>query len=256
MLCTMSMGTYCMCIRARQNWMWRMDILDLQCLRGGGVTVISAYRVGNPTNGRKTALCQQETIQYVDEELRPFLVDPCKQTLINLQYFIQELQLKDLQHEVIVMIDANQDEDHQYCDQEQNVQYVTSNHFQVDGLIDGSLHTFMGICGLRNALREFHGGVVHNTQMGGSKQIDLVLTTGGLTDSIESIGLLDCSVLNIDHRALFIDLCIEEIFGPSPEKLSQPQYRNLKLDDSIISEEYRKILNKQFECHTIYRWVK
>jgi hypothetical protein len=114
----------------------------------------------------------------------------------------------------------------------------------------------MSNCGLRNALREFHGGVVPNTHMRGSKQIDFVLTTGGLTDSIEAIRLLDCSVLNSDHPALFIDLCIEEIFGPSPEKLAQSQYRNLKLDDPRISEEYRKILHNQFECHNIHRRVK
>jgi hypothetical protein len=112
------------------------------------------------------------------------LVDPYKQTLIDLQYFVQELQSQDLQHEVIVMIDANQDEDQQYCYQGYTTQYMTSNYFHVDGSIDDSLHTFMGNCGLRNALREFHGRVVPNTNMRGSKQTDFVLTTGGLTDSI------------------------------------------------------------------------
>jgi hypothetical protein len=112
----------------------------------------------------------------------------------------------------------------------------------------------MGNCGLRNALCEFHGGAVPNTHMRGLKQIDFVLTTRGLTDSIEAIGLLDCSVLNSNHHAIFIDLCIEEIYGPSPDKLAQPQYRNLKLDDPIISEEY--LNKKQFESHNIYRWVK
>jgi hypothetical protein len=57
-------------------------------------------------------------------------------------------------------------------------------------------------------MRDLHGGVVPNTHMRGSKHIDFVLTTGGLTDSIEAIDLLDCSVLNSDHRDLFIDLCI------------------------------------------------
>jgi hypothetical protein len=204
---------------------------------GKKITVISAYRVDKPNSGCKTASRQQEKIQDADEELRPYLVDLYKQTLIDLQYFVQELQPQYLHHEVIIMIDVNQDEDQQYCDQGHTTQYMTSKHFHVDGPIDGSLHTFMGNCGLRNALREFHGGVVPNTHMRGSKQIDFVLTTGGLTDSIEAIGLLDCSVLNSDHRALFIDLCIEDIFGPSPEKLAQPQYRNLKLDDPQISEE-------------------
>jgi hypothetical protein len=133
------------------------------------------------------------------------------------------------------MIDVNQDEDQQYCDQGHTPQYTTNKHFHVDGSIDGSLHTFMGNCGLRNALHEFHGGVVPNTHMRGSNHIDFVLPTGGLTDSIEAAGLLYCSVLNSDYRALFINLCIEDIFGPSPEKLAQPQYHNLKLDDPRIS---------------------
>jgi hypothetical protein len=154
------------------------------------------------------------------------------------------------------MIDANQDEDQQYCDQGNTTQYVTSKHFHIDGSIDGSLSSFMVNCGLRNALHEFHGGVVHNIHMRGSKQIEFVLTTGGLTDRIEAIGLLDCSVLSSYHCALSIDLCIEKIFGPSPEKLAQPQYHNLKLDDPRISEEYRKILHKQFECHNTYLRVK
>jgi hypothetical protein len=51
-------------------------------------------------------------------------------------------------------------------------------------------------------------------------------------------------------------LFIEDIFGPILEKLAQPQYRNLKLDDPMILEEYRKILHTQFKCHNIYHRVK
>jgi hypothetical protein len=176
----------------------------------------------NPIVGAKQRRVnrRQSSIQM---KLRPFLVDPYKQTLIDLKYFGQELQSQDLQYEVIVMIDVNQDEDQQYCDQGHTPQYTTSNHFHVDGLIDGSLHTFMGSCGLRNTLREFHRGVIPNTHMRGSKQIDFGITTSGLADIIKAIGLLDCSVLNNYHCALFIDLCMKEMFGPSPEKLVQPQ---------------------------------
>jgi hypothetical protein len=132
-----------------------------------------------PTGRNKTASSQQETIQYADKELIPFLVDPYKQTIIDLQYLVQELHSKDLQHEVIDLNDANQDEDQKYCDQGHMTQYVTHNHVHVDDSIDESLHTFMGICGIWNALREFHGGMVPDTHMRGSKQIDFVLTTGG-----------------------------------------------------------------------------
>jgi hypothetical protein len=98
---------------------------------------------------KKTASSQQETITYADEELRPFLVYPYKQTLIDLQYLVQELQSQDFQHEAIVLIDVNQDADQKYRDQVHTAQYVTSNHFNVDGSIGGSLHTFMSNCGPR-----------------------------------------------------------------------------------------------------------
>jgi hypothetical protein len=89
----------------------RWTYLTYNAREGKTITVISAYRVGKPTSGSKTASRQQETIQYADEELKPFLVDLYKKTLIDLQYFVQELQYQDLQHEIIVMIDAHQDED-------------------------------------------------------------------------------------------------------------------------------------------------
>jgi hypothetical protein len=104
---------------------------------GKKITVISAYRVGKPNSACKTASRQQETIQYAGEELIPYLVDTYKKTLIDLQYFVQELQSQDLQHEVIVMIDANQDEDQKYCDQGHTTQYTTSKQFHIDGSIDG-----------------------------------------------------------------------------------------------------------------------
>jgi hypothetical protein len=55
---------------------------------------------------------------------------------------------------------------------------------------------------------------------------------------------------------MFVDLRIEGIFGQHPDKLVPHKFRNLKLDDPIISDKYRKILHKQFEHHNIYRRVK
>jgi hypothetical protein len=43
---------------------------------------------------------------YADEELRPIMMNPNHQTMIDIQYFVQDLQEKG--HEIIVMIDTNQ----------------------------------------------------------------------------------------------------------------------------------------------------
>jgi hypothetical protein len=70
------------------------------------MTIISAYRVCKQTNsGDLTASKQQHGIMYEDEELQPYLVDPHKQTLIDLQYHVEKLKADG--HEVLIFMDAN-----------------------------------------------------------------------------------------------------------------------------------------------------
>jgi hypothetical protein len=82
------------------------------------------------------------------------------------------------------------------------------------------------------------------------------LVTYGIRTCIKAIGLLDESILRSDHIAIFIDLDLLFLFGPAPERLERPQFRNLKVDDLRISDSYRKLLHKQFECQNIYERVK
>jgi hypothetical protein len=73
----------------------------------------NAYRVCSQRDpGDTTAYKQQQCIQYADDELRPYVLDPHKQTIINLQYFVQELQQEG--EEVILFLDANQDDQQMY----------------------------------------------------------------------------------------------------------------------------------------------
>jgi hypothetical protein len=66
------------------------------------VSVVSCYRVCNQTNpGATTASNQQHGIMYADEKLRPFMMNPHHQKMIDIQYFVQDLQEKG--HEIIVM---------------------------------------------------------------------------------------------------------------------------------------------------------
>jgi hypothetical protein len=45
--------------------------------------------------GIKTAFMQQHTIKYADDEPRLLIIDPHRQTIINLEHFVQELKDKD-----------------------------------------------------------------------------------------------------------------------------------------------------------------
>jgi hypothetical protein len=56
---------------------------------------------------------------YEDEELRPYLVDPQKQTLIYMQYHVEKLKTDS--HEVMIFMDANQTEEQVYQTPTHNV---------------------------------------------------------------------------------------------------------------------------------------
>jgi hypothetical protein len=119
------------------------------------ITVINAYRVCSQRDpGDKTSSKEQQCIQYADDELRPYVLDPHKQTFIDLQYFVQKLQQEG--DEAILFLDANQDENQTYRSQEHNECFKTKSGFHVDGSIDGSLHTFMANCGLTDALTDVY----------------------------------------------------------------------------------------------------
>jgi hypothetical protein len=134
------------------------------------MTILSAYRVCKQTNpGDLTAYKQQHVVIYEDEELLPYIVDPHKQTLIDLQYHVEKLKTDG--HEVLVFMDANQTEEHVHQTPTHNKKFVTKKGFHVDGSIDGSLQSFIQNCGLLNVLRRMHEGVVLNTHARGSSQI-------------------------------------------------------------------------------------
>jgi hypothetical protein len=117
------------------------------------MTVITAYRVCKQHKpGQKSAYMQEHTIQYADEELRTFIIDPHRQTIIDLEYFVQEL--KDKGHHVFIFIDANEDGQHQFQEQGHDVQLATNNGFHVDGRHNRSLGTMMDNCLLIKELND------------------------------------------------------------------------------------------------------
>jgi hypothetical protein len=64
---------------------------------------------------------------YEDEELQPYLVDPHKQTLIDLQYFVEKL--KATGHESLILMDVNPAEEQVY--QQQHTQHKTCDEERV-----------------------------------------------------------------------------------------------------------------------------
>jgi hypothetical protein len=220
------------------------------------LTIVSVYRVCDHTNhGNTTALAQQYRIQYEDKHLRPFLLSLHRQTLIDVEYFVKDL--KDANHEVLIFLDANENEAHQFQAQTHDVRFVTKHGFHVDGSIDGSLHTFMRNCGMLNLIKDLNEGTPPNTHNRGSQQIDFVLAKARLfQDCIEQAGFLDSSVLGSDHKGMYADLNTQALIGTGIDHLQRPSFCKLKLEDPRISDAYRKILHQQLVQHNVYHRVK
>jgi hypothetical protein len=76
---------------------------------GKRLTYITVYRVCDQTDpGDTTAWKQQYNIQYEDESARIGNIDPHKQTLVDLEYFVNDLRHKE--HDVAIFVDANQND--------------------------------------------------------------------------------------------------------------------------------------------------
>jgi hypothetical protein len=116
---------------------------------------------------------------------------------------------------VATVIDANEAEVRNARHQPHSQQFQSTFGFNIDGTLDESLKMFITNCGLINtALRKDSGQRVTNRHIIGSKQIECVLATPGISWFILAIGLLDFNtVFNLDHRAFFFDIDADGFFG-------------------------------------------
>jgi hypothetical protein len=134
-------------------------------------------------------------MQYADETAR-VEINPHKQTMIDLEYFTEELKTDGF--EVVVFIGANEPIDHRVRSQNHDHKYKLDKELHIDGSIDGSIATYTQNCGMSNILSERHtksGAEIPYTHLRGSEQIEFVLTTACIALFIQSIGLLDFDVI-------------------------------------------------------------
>jgi hypothetical protein len=138
------------------------------------ITYISMYRVCNQSNlGDTTAWRQQYQIKYADESARVGSINPHRQTMVDLEYFMREL--RDEGHGLVVFMDVNQNESRCYRPQTHDRKFKSDTGFSIDGTIDRSLKTFVQNTGLHNILNTKHGDEkVPPSRCPGSSVIDYV----------------------------------------------------------------------------------
>jgi hypothetical protein len=224
---------------------------------GKRLTYITVYRVCDQTvSGETFAWKQKYNIQYEDESARIGNIDPHKLTLVDMEYFVNDLRQKE--HNVAIFIDANQNDRRYYRPQGHDKYFELYGGFNIDGRLVGSLKTFMENTGLVNALNNEHGSEnVPPTREPGSKVIDYVLVSEGLIPHITSIGMLSQDVVfSSDHRSFFMGLDAVLHFGHETDVMPEKQLHQLQLGDPRIADEYRQQLHRLFTGKNVYRRVK
>jgi hypothetical protein len=118
---------------------------------GKRLTYITVYRVCYQTDpGDTNAWMQKYNIQYEDESAHIININPRKQTLVDLEYFVNDLRHKE--QDVAIFIDANQN-DRRCCRPQGHDNHLESDGgFNIDRRIDGSLKTFLDNISLVNVL--------------------------------------------------------------------------------------------------------
>jgi hypothetical protein len=100
--------------------------------------VLSTYQVGNEHQpGSLTASRQKFRIQYQYESLLPYILDPHRQTMIDMEYFARPPKGKG--DDIVLFVDASEGVEHRSQPQGHKVAVKKGNGLHVDVKIDGSL---------------------------------------------------------------------------------------------------------------------
>jgi hypothetical protein len=116
--------------------------------------IVTVYRVGNNRNsGDATAFQQQYRTQYDDATARVDIKPP-RQTMVDLEYFTEELKADGI--ELVVFIDVNEPIDHSVRAKSHQHKYKYERGFHIDSSIDGSILTYIQNFSISNIMADRH----------------------------------------------------------------------------------------------------
>jgi hypothetical protein len=208
----------------------RWSFVQLYGKDGKSLVMITAYRVCNgdiSSSGTSTAFHQQWHILRLAGKLRP---NPRKQFITDLTIEIKKWQQAGA--DIILGGDFNE---------------------RLGDTQDG-LAQLVTQCGLVDVHASNHGVQAEpNTYSRGSKRIDYIFVSPSILDHVDICGIQPFhSVINSDHRGLFVDLDLKGILGGEMASIVPPKLRGV----SSKTEEpgkYILALHKHLTANNVFR---
>jgi hypothetical protein len=197
----------------------------------------------NPTAGPNTFYSQlireQERLQQDNNLIQNLThnnqLEPSQQTVRDLRIFIEDLQFKN--HEIIVMIDANETTD-AILSNTINPNHSVLRMFQQLNLV--SAYTFF-TSNTEN---------LPNTHINGSRCIDHIYVSRGIFNSIAGISIMPFSDgFPSDHRAIVLQIKKEILLEHNRTDMTRPQNRLLKTTEVKRCQTYQDELIKLIDSH-------
>ena len=189
-------------------------------------TLICAYRPCKPSRNTGINTVYSQHLRYMDDigDER----DPRQAILEDLTRFITECRQNNDQ--IIVMMDANED--------------VTSQQLQ-HWLQQNELTEAIASHRQERAPATYHRG---------SKQIDGIFVSNTI-NPIAS-GFLPFGTFPSDHRAIWIEVSFDNMFGCKMERLTKPQARRLKCNDPKVCTKWKELRKEHAKQHKLNKKLK
>ena len=187
------------------------------------VMTICAYRPCKPSTSTGINTTFSQHIRYLDDigDER----DPRQALLDDLGKFITEC--RNNQDQIILMMDVNDN--------------VQAPHIQ----------TWLQQHELSEAIAAHRDGPAPPTYHRGSRQIDGIFVSHSLNPT--KSGFLEFGAMPSDHRALWIELSFDNMFGCKMGQLAPPKARQLKCNDPKVCSQWKMLMQEHAAQHKIQK---
>jgi hypothetical protein len=143
------------------------------------------------------------------------------------------------------------------CQSEGHEIHLVGNFNEQVGEEQDSMQSIIDDIGLIDIMNHRHGGSLPATYARGQRCLDYALATPHVINAVEQAGYEAFNArYQTDHRAYFVDLSTDKLFGIQIQPLSKHEPRVLKANNLKQVTAYIKAKHKYLEAHNVFDRMK